>query len=140
MDEERTDDFQGGGLPARDEVQRVDAEPMDSGPHYRYGRKAPHFQTNEDNPFGPMDGAAMPLLKPPVLSTWICLLVSWLFLGSKVPFTVFLGVPFSLVALLLAAVCLSRGGVITGVLVMIMGTAGSLIVYIVGLFRFLARM
>lgn len=140
MDEEPTYDSRGSGLPAADDVQRVDAEPMGNEAHYRYGRKAPHFQTNRDNPFAPTDGGAMPFLRPPVLSTWICLLLAWFFLGSKVPFTVFIGVPFALVALLLATVCLSRGGVVTGVLVMLLGTAGSLVVYIVGLFRFLARM
>lgn len=134
----------GGSLPAADDVQRVDAEPMDGGQHYRYGKAAPHYHSGSGggmggDPFRRTSGAAMSFLKPPVFATWICLGLAWLFLGSKIPFTVFLGIPFALVSLLLAAVCLSRGGVITGVLVTLLGTVGSFIVYIVGLFRFLAR-
>lgn len=124
-------------LPAVDDIQRVDTEPMDSGPQYRYGTRAPRHGQEQANPFG--NSGQMAFMKPPVLATWLCLAIAWLFLGSKIPFTVFLGIPFAMVALLLAAVCLSRGGVITGALVMLLGTAGSLVVYIVGLFRFLAR-
>lgn len=82
--------------------------------------------------------AAAGLLRPPVISTWICLALAWLFLGSKVPFTVFIGLPLDLAALLLAMVCLSRGGVLTGISVLVLGTIGSFVVYLVGLFRFLA--
>lgn len=125
-------------LPAVDDVQRVDAEPVDAGPHYRYGRAAPHFHQAAGG--GSSYGASIPFLKPPVLTTWICLLLAWLFLGSKIPFTVFLGVPFALAALFLSTICLSRGGLITGLLVMILGSVGSIVVYLFGLFRFLIRL
>jgi hypothetical protein len=62
--------------------------------------------------------------------------VSWLFLGSSIPFTVFLGVPLSLAAILLAVACLSRGGTLTGLAVLALGSVGSFAVYLVGLFRF----
>jgi hypothetical protein len=78
------------------------------------------------------------MLKPPVIAAWACLIIAWFFLGSKVPFTVFLGIPFDMAALLLALVCLSRGGFFTGIAVLALGTAGSLFVYVVGLFRFIA--
>ncbi len=76
---------------------------------------------------------------PPRLAAWICLALAWLFLGSSVPFTVLLGVPLDLAALLLALVCMTRGGLFTGLAVLALGTAGSLVVYIVGLFRFLTQ-
>lgn len=74
---------------------------------------------------------------PPRLAAWICLVLAWIFLGSSKAFTVFLGVPLDLVALLLATVCMARGGVLTGVVILALGTVGSFAVYLVGLFRFL---
>ncbi len=76
---------------------------------------------------------------PPRVAAWICLALAWLFLGSSVPFTVLIGVPLALAALLLAAVCLTRGGVVTGLAVLALGSVGSLAVYLVGLFRFLTQ-
>ncbi|MCD8140122.1 MAG: hypothetical protein LUE17_10170, partial [Planctomycetaceae bacterium] len=78
------------------------------------------------------------MVRPPTIATWVCLIIAWFFLGSAVPFTIFLGIPFDIAALFLAIVCLSRGGIITGISVLALGTAGSLVVYLVGLFRFLA--
>lgn len=78
------------------------------------------------------------LLKPPSIATWVCLLAAWFFLGSRVPFTVFIGLPLNLAAIVLAIVCLTRGGLFTGLSVMLLGSVGSIVVYLVGLFRFLA--
>ncbi len=123
-----------------EDVQRVDAERVDEQPRYRFGKRA-----GDTGPAGPgmfsffaSSGAGAGMPKPPTLATWICLALAWLFLGSKIPFTVFLGIPLDIAALLLATVCLSRGGVATGVGVLLLGTAGSLVVYLIGLFRFLA--
>ena len=129
--------------PAVDEVQRVDAEPVeDKTREQTFGdgmggfagpRVAVYSFSSQQQP-------GMPLLKPPAIATWLCLGLAWLFLGSKLPFTIILGIPTNLIALLLAAVCLTRGGVFTGIFVFILGTAGSLIVYLVGLFRFLTML
>ncbi len=116
-------------LPAGDDVQRVEAERMDDG-QYRFGRRA------DSN--APRPEAAYSPLKPPITATWICLAAAWLFLGSSVPFTVVLGVPLALIAILLGAVCLSRGSMLTGIAVLALGSVGSFVVYLVGLFRFLA--
>lgn len=118
------------------EFQRVDVERVDTGTQERFERR--DLPGGIHVMFSSRSSAANGLLRPPVVSTWICLLLAWFFLGSKVPFTVFIGIPLDLVALLLAAVCLSRGGVLTGIFVMLLGTIGSVIVYLVGLFRFLA--
>lgn len=128
-----------GAPPAVDDVQRVEAERLDEGPRYHFGRRAQDDRAGGSGSFGNDARMAPSLLRPPVLSTWICLGLSWLFLGSRLPFTVFLGLPLTLVAVLLAAICLSRGGLITGLLVTLLGTAGSFVVYIVGLFRFFIR-
>lgn len=126
----------GDALPTVDDVQHVEAERMDTRTAYRYGTRAPRYTDHQP----PSGSAEMPaFMKPPVFATWLSLAIAWLFLGSKIPFTVFLGIPFSLVAVFLAAICLSRGGALTGSLVMLLGTVGSLVVYIVGLFRFLIR-
>ena len=98
---------------------------------------------NENNDFRRATGIHMQTLSlqlphPPVVSTWICLIAAWLFLGSSIPFTVFIGLPVNIAALVLGAVCLARGGLMTGLLVFILGTIGSLLVYMVGLFKFLS--
>ncbi|MDR1744797.1 MAG: hypothetical protein LBS30_03475 [Planctomycetota bacterium] len=116
--------------PEADGVQRVDAEPMNPSP-------GASGNAGQARVFAFQSGAGQPALRPPVLSAWICLVIAWLFLGSKIPFTIFIGIPFDLVALLLGAICLSRGGVGTGVSVLFLGTIGSAIVYLIGLFRFL---
>lgn len=77
--------------------------------------------------------------KPPVVLTWLSLFVAWLFYSSAAPFTVFLGIPANILALGLALISLTRGAVGTGVLVLLFGTAGSVIVYLVGLLRFLSQ-
>jgi hypothetical protein len=132
------DDIKGPNVayppPAVDEVQRVDAEPMGDNP--RSGGDTPHIGPRI-HVFTAQSGAALSMLKPPVISTWICLAVAWLFLGSKIPFTVFIGIPFDLAALFLALMCLSRGGMFTGLSVLLLGTVGSLVVYLIGIFRFL---
>lgn len=79
-----------------------------------------------------------PLPAPPYLSTWICLILAWVFLGSAAPMTIFIGLPLDLAALVLALTCITRGGLLTGLSVLFLGTAGSLFVYAVGLFRFLS--
>lgn len=124
--------------PAVDAVQRVDAEPMDEsrsgfGGNASAGGGQARVFAFRSGPAGP----GQSFLKPPVLSAWICLAIAWLFLGSKIPFTIFIGIPFDLAALLLGAICLSRGGVVTGASVLFLGTIGSFVVYLVGLFRFL---
>ncbi len=141
--------------PAADEVQRVDAEPLDagslgkgggdSGRDFRYAHAEYRFGHRDSDSGGIhvhyASGSSdfAPLAKPPLLATWLCLLIAWFFLGSRVPFTVLLGLPLNIIALLLAMVSLSRGGVVTGVLVFLLGTAGSLIIYLVGLLRLLAH-
>lgn len=70
--------------------------------------------------------------KPPVVSTWICLFLAWLFLGSSVPFTIFIGLPLNFAALFLGTICLARGGILTGILVLLLGTIGSVVVYLMG--------
>ena len=78
-----------------------------------------------------------PIPKAPVWATWIVLFLAWFFLGSSVPFTVLIGLPLNVAALILAVVCLTRGGIKTGVLVLVLGTIGSVIVYLTGLLMFL---
>lgn len=131
-------DVPGRETPAVDDVQRVDTEKVDE-PRYRFGRRAgiPGGEPGV-RMFAFGADAAAPMPGPPVVATWVCLAVAWLFLGSRIPFTVLLGVPFDLVALLLAVVSLTRGGVFTGIFVLLLGTVGSLVVYLIGLFRFLA--
>lgn len=124
--------------PVVDEVQRVDAEPMEE-----RRQDAPHSRSTPDtgprlHVFTSLSGATLSMAKPPAVSTWICLAIAWLFLGSKIPFTVFIGIPFDLAALFLALICLSRGGVFTGLSVLLLGTVGSIVVYLIGVFRFLA--
>lgn len=126
--------------PAADDVQRVETERVGDSPRpeYRFG-SAEHQEFNLGGAhfsFARFSSDGLQNLKPPLLATWICLALAWIFLGSKVPFTVFLGIPFNLAALILAASCLSRGGVKTGMLVMGLGTVGSLLVYLIGVFRF----
>lgn len=122
-----------------DAPQRVEVERMESEDgKFRYGRVASDSGGVSFTFMGGTGGPGLDMPRPPVVSTWICLALAWLFLGSKVPFTIFIGLPLDLLALILAAVCLSRGGLFTGVLVLLLGTVGSVAVYLVGLFRFLA--
>lgn len=117
----------------RDDVQRVETEVEPDAAPKTGGAGAPGgFRTFSFSTGGPGAG------KPPKLAAWGCLIAAWLFLGSSAPFTVFLGLPLALAAVVLGAVCLSRGGNFTGVAVLALGTVGSLAVYLVGLFRFLA--
>ena len=83
---------------------------------------------------------AVQLPPAPVWSTWLTLIAAWLFLGSAIPFTVFIGLPLNLVALFLGAISLARGGIFTGISVFLLGTVGSLVVYLVGVFKFLGSM
>ncbi|MCC8189995.1 MAG: hypothetical protein LIP77_05065 [Planctomycetes bacterium] len=76
-------------------------------------------------------------LRPPILSAWLCLAAAWFFLGSPIPMTVFIGLPLAIAAVILAAVCLTRGGLFTGLAVMFLGTAGSLVAYLYGWVRLL---
>ena len=137
-------------LPAVDEVQQVEAERVDGPARQSSGRlnqEAPggfsfhfaSFGSDGIKSFSSSSSQQFPMPKPPTIATWICLALAWLFLGSSVPFTVFLGIPFALASLLLATVCLTRGGLFTGLAVWALGTAGSLVVYLVGLFRFVAN-
>ncbi len=105
-----------------DQYTKVDVERIDPEPPRGYTQPPPQQ-------------FIMP--RPPVWTAWILLVLAWLFLGSSVPFTVLIGLPLDLAALVLGLVCLTRGGVVTGVLVLILGTAGSFIVYLTGLFMFL---
>lgn len=82
----------------------------------------------------------MQLPNPPFWSTWLCLILAWLFLGSAVPLTIFIGAPLNIAALFLALTCIARGGLFTGLLVLFLGTAGSVFVYMVGLFRFISAL
>ncbi len=134
--------------PANDGVQRVEVETeTDSVSGARDGRNAGAGRgfafrfgragSGGFHAFASGDPNA-PLGKPPTAAAWICLVLAWLFLGSSIPFTVFLGVPLALAAVLLGAVCLSRGGMFSGLAVILLGSAGSFVVYLVGLFRFLA--
>ncbi len=141
--------------PTSEEVQRVEAERMgeamgaergsDQGPAFQFRPSEYRFGHRDSDGGGirihyASDASGMaPFAKPPLLATWLCLLIAWVFLGSKLPFTVLLGLPLNVLALFLAAVSLSRGGVITGMLVFLLGTAGSLVVYLIGLFRLLAH-
>lgn len=132
-------------MEQNDDVQRVEVE-TESEPSAQKqaagGNRGFTFRFgNIGTNFGFAPGASndprYPMGKPPRIAAWICLVIAWLFLGSSLPFTVFLGVPFALAALLLGAVCLTRGGTATGLAVMALGSVGSFVVYIVGLFRFL---
>lgn len=78
-----------------------------------------------------------PFPKPPVIGAWACLFLSWLFLGSKIPFTVFIGIPFNIVALFLGLLCAGRGASISGGMILLLGTVGSCVVYLFGLIKFL---
>lgn len=148
MDHEDTGAFPGQTPPSAH--RDISADPVFTGPVKRdsSGDETDFTQVTaerfEDAPEGQPAGSIhiqslrLDLPKPPVLSTWLCLIVAWLFLGSAIPFTVFIGIPFNLVALILGAVCLSRGGILTGLLVFLLGTLGSLAVYFVGFFKFLS--
>ena len=135
-------------LPAADEVQRVETERVGDARQSggRLDQETPGGFSFRYASFG-SDGIRsfsssqqqFPMQKPPTAAAWVCLALAWLFLGSSVPFTVFLGIPFALASLLLATVCLTRGGLFTGLAVLALGTAGSLVVYLVGLFRFVAH-
>ena len=111
------------------EFTHVQVERMDDGTEVRKSIYIQGFGLN-----------GVPMAKPPVVATWICLILAWLFLGSSIPFTVFIGIPLDFAALFLAVVCLTRGGFTTGLLVLLLGTVGSLMVYMVGLFKFFAAM
>ncbi|MCC8167385.1 MAG: hypothetical protein LIQ31_14910 [Planctomycetes bacterium] len=124
-------------LPAApdDSVQQVETERI-GGPQFSYEQ----FSTPGGGMsfgFSSYSDSSRPLPKPPVVATWLCLAVAWLALGSKIPFTVLIGLPFNIAALFLATVSLGRGGLFTGFSVLLLGTVGSLVVYLVGLFRFL---
>ena len=88
------------------------------------------FETTDKGGYGQSPRFLLP--KPPFWSTWICLLLAWFFLASPIPFTVFIGLPLNLAALVLAMISLGRGGIKTGILVMILGTIGSAIAYLTG--------
>lgn len=123
---------------ANDNLQRVEAERVGTGEEQR-----PFAGYHAEGPGGirvayfSHASGGIESVRPPIVSAWICLALAWLFLGSRVPFTVFLGIPLDLAALFLGTICLSRGALFTGLGVLILGTAGSLIVYLVGVFRFL---
>ncbi len=125
-------------LPEADEVQRVDVEAETEPAAGAAGGArgfAFHFgKYGTAGAFAPGAGGAQG--KPPRAAAWICLVLAWLFLGSSLPFTVFLGVPLAIAAVVCGAACLSRGATATGVAVIALGSAGSFIVYLVGLFRF----
>ncbi len=106
------------------EVERVNA----NGFNGFNGRRDPGH--NQVNPF-----AGLP--KAPVAGAWITLLVAWFFYAAQVPFTVLLAVPVNLAALALAIICMARGRPGHGILIMILGTVGSLCTYLVSLLTFL---
>ncbi len=129
---------------ANDDVQRVEVEtevndPQGGGqnPGRGFAFRFAKFGADGFRSSAPGDPQS-PAGKPPVVAAWICLVLAWLFLGSSLPFTVFLGVPLALIAILLGAICLSRGSMLTGIAVLALGSVGSFVVYLVGLFRFLA--
>ncbi len=129
-----------GSLPASPDetVQQVETERI-GGPHQSYEK----FSTPGGGmafSFSSYSDPTRPMPKAPVAATWICLALAWLALGSKIPFTVLVGLPFNLAALFLATVSLGRGSVFTGFSVLLLGTVGSLFVYLVGLFRFLVML
>lgn len=142
MDADRDDDVSSSSAdlpaaPSSSDAEYVEAERMDGDESDAGGAR---FASGEEAQirsfmFSVHGGGA---LKPPTVAAWICLLASWFFLGSRVPFTVFIGLPLNFAALVLGIVCLARGGIFTGLAVMVLGTAGSFLVYLVGLFRFLA--
>ena len=70
------------------------------------------FETTDKGGYGQSPRFLLP--KPPFWSTWICLLLAWFFLASPIPFTVFIGLPLNLAALVLAFFSLGRGGIKTG--------------------------
>ncbi len=119
---------------ADDDVQRVDVE-TEADPAGGGRRGAPGGFAFRFGKYGGGDPDA-PARKPPVVAAWACLVLAWLFLGSGAPFTVLLGAPFALAALLCAAVCLTRGATLSGLAVLALGSVGSFAVYQVGLFRF----
>lgn len=118
------------------DFQRVDVERVESPGERQFGGQEMPGRVHVM--FSSVSGDPLNMPKPPVLSTWICLFLAWFFLGSKVLFSVFVGLPLDAAALILALICLSRGAMVTGILVLLLGTVGSLIVYLVGLFRFFA--
>ncbi|MCC8110017.1 MAG: hypothetical protein LIQ30_13445 [Planctomycetes bacterium] len=129
-----------GSLPSMpdDSVQQVETERI-GGPQFTYEK----FSTPGGGMafgFSSYSDGSRPLPKAPVAATWICLALAWLALGSKIPFTVLIGLPFNIAALFLATVSLGRGSMFTGFSVLLLGTVGSIVVYLVGLFRFLVML
>lgn len=112
--------------PGAEDVTRVDVERMDD----EGARAAGGFDHREIMAPPPSPGL--------MLVTWCCLFLAWFFFAVQVPFTVLLAIPVNLAALVLALTCLMRGGVRTGVLVLVLGTAGSLVIYLVSLSIFVA--
>lgn len=107
-----------GGEYVEVEVERVGADGFDRRP-----------DTGPD----PMAG----LPKAPVAAAWLTLLAAWFFYAAQVPFTVFLAVPVNLAALALAVLCMTRGRPGHGILIVILGTVGSLCTYLISLITFL---
>lgn len=108
--------------PDPEDVTRVDVERMDGESMSASGDGFDHREV-----MAPPPSAGL------ISVTWCCLLLAWFFFASQVPFTVILAIPLNLAALVLALTCLLRGGLKTGVLVMVLGTVGSFIIYMVSL-------
>ncbi len=71
--------------------------------------------------------------RPPVVAMWICLVLAWIALVAPVPFTVVAGLPLTIIALVLAVMCLRRGRKLQGILGCIGSTVVSAIAYAIGL-------
>lgn len=111
--------------PVVDDSITVEAERMEE-TRYNFGRRP-------GDDFGPGAGPHLPFPKAPVLSSWICLAIAWFFFASQIPLTVVVAIPFDLAAVVLAAICISRGKLFSGGLVLVLATVGSLVVYLVSL-------
>lgn len=109
--------------PDPEDVTRVDVERMDG----------EAMSTSGGGGFDHREIMAPPPSPGLISVTWCCLLLAWFFFASQVPFTVILAIPLNLAALVLALTCLMRGGLKTGVLVLLLGTVGSFIIYMVSL-------
>lgn len=71
--------------------------------------------------------------KAPVKAMWICLILSLVLFIMPIPGTIFLALPVSLAALILAILCIARGRVGQGIIGLIGTTVGAGIAYLIGL-------
>ncbi|MCC8179896.1 MAG: hypothetical protein LIP23_03160 [Planctomycetes bacterium] len=74
-----------------------------------------------------------PVKRAPIVAMWICMVLGWIALVVPIPFTVFIGAPLAIIALILAIVSIKRGRKLQGIIGCIGSTVVSIIAYLIGL-------